>query len=47
LKLQNFKFKLFKKIWKKYHGVDNVVFYHCVIFHNEICCILGSAKNTN
>jgi hypothetical protein len=47
LKLQKIEFKLFKKFQKKYHGVDNVVFYQCVIFQIKICYILGSAKKTN
>jgi hypothetical protein len=32
LKVKKFEFKIFKINPKKYHGVDNVVIYHCAIF---------------
>jgi hypothetical protein len=34
-------------IFKKYHGINNVVFYKCANFKTIMCCALGSEKMIN
>jgi hypothetical protein len=45
LKLQKIELKHFKKFLKRYHGVDNIVFYECVFFLELDMLYIGLSKN--